>query len=371
MSGLHGFLDRLLGRGGSAVTVPTLDGPLLPNQALEEGTAMLRLPGLDNLTVRGPEVLFSLGPELRALDPAEGSAGRLVRTVSGPITAIAAGPAGTLALAVEGSGLMLIYDGGERIVAKLGDTPASCITALAWLSATALAVAVGAAGRGVTDWRRDLMEGGRTGSVWRVESGTGEVRCLARELAWPGGLALTPGDRLIVSEAWRHRLLEIDARKAGTSVVLLADLPAYPGRISAAEGGGYWLACPTIRNQLVEFILREPGYRTRMLAEVPEPYWMAPTLASGLSFKEPMQGSQLKQMGILKPWAATRSYGLVIRCDDRMQPLFSYHSRADGHVHGVTSVCEWRGSLLVGAKGAGEIVNLRVLDDARVKVAAE
>ena len=54
-------------------------------------------------------------------------------------------------------------------------------------------------------------------------------------------------------------------------------------------------------------VLREPG--------------LAPALASGLSFKEPMQGSQLKQMGILKPWSATRSYGLVLRCDERMQPV--------------------------------------------------
>lgn len=371
MSALRGFVDRLLGRGAAAVTVPTFDGPLLPNQALQEATAMLRVPGLDNLVVSGPEVLFSVGAELRAVDPAAGSAGRLVRTAGGPITAVAAGPAGTLALAVEGVGLMLSHEGGERTIAELGDTPATCVTALAWLSATTLAVAVGAAGRSVADWRRDLMEGGRTGSVWRVETGTGEATRLARDLAWPGGLAPSPGGRLIVAEAWRHRLIEIDAQRAAAASVLLADLPAYPGRIAPAAGGGFWLACPTIRNQLVEFILREPGYRTRMLAEVPEPYWMAPTLASGLSFKEPMQGSQLKQMGILKPWSATRSYGLVVRCDDRMQPLRSYHSRADGHVHGVTSVCEWRGSLLVGARGAGEIVSLRVLDEARYEAAAE
>ena len=371
MSALRGLLDRLLGRGASAVTVPTLDGPLLPNRALEEGTAVLRLPGLDNLAVSGAEVLFSVGADLRALDPAESSAGRPVRTASGPITAVAVSPSGALALAVEGVGLLVGHDGGERTIPTPGDMPASGITALAWLSSTTLAVAVGAAGRRVTDWRRDLMEGGRTGSVWRVEVPTGEATRLARDLAWPGGLAPSPGGRLIVSEAWRHRLIEIEARQAATPAVLLADLPAYPGRIAAAAGGGYWLACPTIRNPLVEFILREPGYRARMLAEVPEPYWMAPTLASGLSFKEPMQGSQLKQMGLSKPWAATRSYGLVVRCDERMQPLRSYHSRADGRVHGVTAVCEWRGSLLVAAKGAGEIVSLRVPGEARLRDAAE
>jgi hypothetical protein len=95
-----------------------------------------------------------------------------------------------------------------------------------------------------------------------------------------------------------------------------------------------------------------------MIEEVPEPFWMAPALSSGGKFEEPLQGSGLEQMGILKPWAATRSYGLVARCDENMQPLFSYYSRADGTIHGVTSVCEERGDLLVGAKGPGVLVRL-------------
>jgi hypothetical protein len=39
-----------------------------------------------------------------------------------------------------------------------------------------------------------------------------------------------------------------------------------------------------------------------------------------------------------------------------MAMLRSYHSRADGDVHGVTSVCEAGGRVLVGAKGSGKIV---------------
>jgi hypothetical protein len=39
-----------------------------------------------------------------------------------------------------------------------------------------------------------------------------------------------------------------------------------------------------------------------------------------------------------------------------MQPQRSLHSRADGDVHGVTSMCEAGGRLLVGARGSGKIV---------------
>ena len=43
-----------------------------------------------------------------------------------------------------------------------------------------------------------------------------------------------------------------------------------------------------------------------------------------------MQGAHLSTMGVLKPWAPPRSYGLVIRLAAACIPLFSLHSRVDG-----------------------------------------
>ena len=65
----------------------------------------------------------------------------------------------------------------------------------------------------------------------------------------------------------------------------------------------------------------------------------------------------------LKPWSPSWSYGLVVRCDVNMRPLASFHSRADGRIHGVTSLVEVDGALLAGAKGSGAIV--RLAEDAR------
>ena len=50
-----------------------------------------------------------------------------------------------------------------------------------------------------------------------------------------------------------------------------------------------------------------------MMAEIEPTYWIAPRLRSGQSFKEPMQGAHIKTMGVIKPWAPPRSYGLVVR----------------------------------------------------------
>jgi hypothetical protein len=41
-----------------------------------------------------------------------------------------------------------------------------------------------------------------------------------------------------------------------------------------------------------------------------------------------------------------------------MRPIASFHSRADGTIHGITALVEADGALLVGAKGSGAIVRL-------------
>ena len=93
-----------------------------------------------------------------------------------------------------------------------------------------------------------------------------------------------------------------------------------------------------------------------MIAEVDPDFWIAPSLSSGKSFKEPLQAGGVIRLGVHKPWAPTRSYGLVIRLDREFQPVWSLHSRADGLRHGVTSVIEAEGRLLAASKGRGEIV---------------
>ena len=148
-------------------------------------------------------------------------------------------------------------------------------------------------------------------------SSTGNALPLASGIAWPCGVAVARRWPPVRFRSVAPSGAAIDAAKASRPALALTDPPAYPGRIAPAAKGGYWLTFFSVRNQLVEFILREKDYRQRMIKDVPEPFWMAPSLASLGKFEEPLQGSGLKQMGILKPWAATRSYGLVVRCDER------------------------------------------------------
>ena len=113
-------------------------------------------------------------------------------------------------------------------------------------------------------------------------------------------------------------------------------------------------------NPLLELVLRESEYRHAMMAEVEPEFWIAPALRSGYSFREPMQGGALKQMGILKPWAPTRSYGLVVQLSPEFIPLQSLHSRAGGKRHGITAVLEHDAQLWAASTGGNEVLRLNV-----------
>ena len=350
---LRRAVDNFLGRGEAAVTVPVMDGPLKPNQLLESAGHVLTAPEIDNLAATPEGMLYTSGNTLVRVP-----GGEIARFPS-LISCLAADAGGAIAIGFDDGGIDIrggAHDG--RRFDQVAGKKLNCPTAAIFLDANTLIVANGSAQHRPSQWRRDLMTLGRSGTVWRLDLASGKALMLASGIAWPCGVAVAPDARLFVSESWRHHVLLIDATKASRPDLALTDPPAYPGRIAAAAKGGYWLTFFSVRNQLVEFILREKEYRQRMIEEVPEPFWMAPALASLGKFEEPLQGSGLKQMGILKPWAATRSYGLVVRCDDAMQPMFSYHSRADGTIHGVTSVCEDRADLMVAAKGPGMLVRL-------------
>ena len=67
-------------------------------------------------------------------------------------------------------------------------------------------------------------------------------------------------------------------------------------------------------------------------------------------------------MGILKPWAPPRSYGLLIRLDAELMPLYSLHSRVGGKHHGIVAAVEHGGQLFVLSKGSGRILRVTLAE---------
>lgn len=350
-------IQRFTGRGEAAITMPPMDGALRPNQLLEEARVVAEAPGADNLADTGKDILFSSGRDLRSLKD-----GKVFRTFDAPVTALAASGDGRLAVGVQGGGVVVLdKDGGQS---HPGQREAKNVTALAF-DGHDLLVAEGSARHAPDQWKRDLMElgfdGEGSGSVWRFGA-DGSGRKLADRMRYPNGLLIDHEGRVVLSEAWNHRLVAIGDGKPKT---LVGDLTGYPARMALSERG-VWLALFAPRSQLIEFVLREPKYRKRMIAGMDPQYWVAPALANGRSFLEPLQGGAVKQMGLLKPWAPSRSYGLVVLLDRNYEPVLSLHSRADGTRHGTTSVIEKDGALYVASKGGDAVVTLKTAELAEV-----
>ena len=352
IASIQEFVNRVLGRGEATITVPSFDGALKPNQALGSAETLLECEAPEDIAVDGKSLLIADGPRLLRLI---GSSAMTIRTFERPISALAMLSYGKLAVAIGGTEVRIYDDVLTGNSARLFSGELHAVNALAPAPDGTLIATDGSSERGVDDWASDLMELGQTGRVFRLDPKTGAVTRLARGLGHAFGAAANGGD-VLVSESWRHRLISISP--VGTRKVVVGRLPVYPSRISPAISGGYWLTAFTARTQLVEFVLREPAYRRRMIAEIDPEYWIVPRLRSGNTFKEPLQGAHIKTMGVMKPWAPPRSYGLVIRLGGDGLPQYSLHSRVDGVNHGIVSAVEFGDHLVMVAKGPRRILRL-------------
>lgn len=346
LAALKTFSDRLLGRGAAALTVPPLDGALRPDNRLEDAPPGLTAKAPDTLILLRGRPAWSEGARLMS------EAGE-ISVFASAITAMAVAADDRLAVATADGAIAI--DG--VVPPSLKDI--ACVTALAFAQDASLWIAIGSSDNPVHEWPRDLLELRRSGRLLRYEPRTGAVSLVADRLGFPNALlATTQG--MIVSEAWTHRIMRYEA--SGRATPLVSDLPGYPAGLARSDAGGYWLAVFAPRSPLIELVLREPSYRRAMMRDVDPRYWIAPALSSGQSFLEPMQGGALKQMGLLKPWAPTRSYGLVIEFGADFTPIQSLHSRAGGRRHGLTSVLEHEGMLWLAAKGGDEVLRLPMGD---------
>jgi hypothetical protein len=347
IQGMRTVFDRLLGRGSAAVTVPVFDGVLKPNHLLDEAEEWLGLDSPGDLAALGDKLYVSDGNCLLTIE-AQGQRTEVLRT-NGQITAFAPWQGG-FALAVDGTRIDVVggaHDG--RSWHEAAGVPFGAINAIT-VQDDALIATDGSRHHGPEQWQRDLMEKRANGRVVKLTADGATV--LRSGLGYAFGVVAGDGD-LWVSESWRHRLIRL-----GDSSSVLDNLPGYPSRLTQAKGSGYWLSVFACRTQLVEFVLREKDFREEMMRSISPELWVAPQVRPPASFLEPLQGGAIKQMGVLKPWAPPRSYGLVIRLSESGHPLTSLHSRVDGRHHGITAVAETADALFILSLGVNAVLRL-------------
>jgi hypothetical protein len=285
------------------MTVRTVDDALRQNDALDRAIVLAECPGPDNLLWQDDHLLLTSGRRVLLLDGLqEGVELEEILHFDSEITALAAAEDGSLAVALGSAGIVIVggpHDG--RVISSLGGKALIMPTALGFSGADTLFVCLGADLNPGDGWQST------TGSVWRVSLSGVTAVCLASELAYPSGLLLHDG-RIAVAESGRKRLLDFSTLERATPRILIEDLPGHPGRLSAAPGGGAWLA-------------------------------------------------------VFAPPAPWRPFGLALGLDSDFRQKTALHSGAEAKRDGVSSCLEIRGELIVACKGGNVVVAAELAGD--------
>lgn len=341
-----------------ALSIPIMDGPLKPNNLLEDAAIFAERQGLEDIAIGADDELYAACGPIVARVGRDGIFSEVAR-FDRDVTALAAFADGRLAAALGNAVILDITKPNEPTIVTADGRPFNAVNALTTTADGSLLISDGSMTRPYSQWNYDLLEKGRTGRVLSCDAASGRATTLASRLACAFGVFVDDQGGIFASESWRHQIIRITP---ATGTPAVQSVPGYPARMARAAGGGFWLSVFAARTQLVEFVLCENDFRREMMSTVDPRYWVAPALSSGDDFLEPLQGGGVKQMGILKPWAPPRSYGLVIRIGDDFIPKFSLHSRSGGKHHGVVAVAERGDELFVLSKGAGRILRLSVRD---------
>jgi sugar lactone lactonase YvrE len=362
-------LRQVLFRDADQHAIPSMDGALSPNNALDHCQAIGEpLPGADDIAVAPDGSLYvSAGPKVVRLSGRGYATRSIFAEFEAPAGGLAVHPDGRLLVCVAGHGLAAVdASGRQRWLNQVEDQPLHCLTGVAAAPDGGIFMSHGSRQHASDDWCRDLMEKSSSGCLIGCGADLLSPRVLHRDLRWPNGVAVGPDGRALwFTEAWSHRICRAAVETAGLGAVeaVIGNLPGYPARLDPAAAGGFWLAVFALRTHLIEFVLREDDFREEMTRTIAPEYWIAPALSTHGDALEPMQTGGIKALGIQKPWAPPRSYGLALRFDERGDVRESLHSRVGGRYHGITAVRETMQGLFIVSKGHGRLL----LDTSGVK----
>ena len=356
-------IRRVIDRDSEQDAIPSLDGALSPNDRLDACIPVgAPLPGLDDVVAAHDGSLFvSAGRSVLRLSGAGFATRRLLAEFDGDAGGLAIHPDGDLLICVAGRGLAK-FDSARPQPRWLDAVDGH---ALAGLQSVAVApdgqifAVEGSIARTPDAWRHDLIEKRRNGRLIASDAALDVATTVLSDLYFPYGLAVAPDARYLwYTESWAHRVsrIPLPSKGAAKPEIVLRNLPGYPARLRSDGHGGYYLALFARRTHLIEFVLREDDFRLEMMATMPADHWIAPAYAGGHDCREPMQIGGVKALGIQKPWAPPRSYGLLMSLDAEGEATNSLHSRASGRFHGITGACATPQGTVIAARGAGQLL---------------
>jgi len=363
MSLLGDIIDRVLFPNREIHGIPVLDGAFSPNQRLDRSRRLggeIERP--DDIAL-GPDgaLYVSTGNRILRCTGDDFETREVFATLGGPVGGLACASDGRLLACVSGAGLVALSPSGE-IVGKLesvGGEKIACPLSVTVAPDGGIYLTDGSRNNPPDDWLRDMMQNrAPSGRLVVCNAALGDAKVVADKLAWPLGVVVTgDGKEVWVAESWSHRLTAFE-RSGGGKRVIVKNYTGYPGRLALDPSGEVWMSFLALRTQLTEFVLRERAFCEEMMRTVPTDLWIGPALDGRLNPREPTQIGRIKKLGIQKPWAPPRSYGLVARLDARGEAIETWHSRVDGKVHGVTAIRPIGARVIAVSKGRDCLVEL-------------
>jgi len=187
----------------------------------------------------------------------------------------------------------------------------------------------------LTDWALDGFEGRGNGRLICHDPATGVTRTILKNLTFPNGVCIShDGQSVLWASTWLCRIYRywIATEKAGTCEVLIDNLPGYCDNINRSSDGKYWLAFVGLRSPVYDLAMANPGFRIRMVKQIPPDEWLCPGI----------------------------NYGCVIKFDDTGTVTESLWDPGGKSHPTITSVREHKGYLYIGGLENNRIGRIRL-----------
>jgi sugar lactone lactonase YvrE len=185
-----------------------------------------------------------------------------------------------------------------------------------------------------THYRQDILENHGWGRLLRYDPSSEKTEVLLDGLYFANGVQLAEDESyVIVAETGRYRLRRyyLQGEKAGTTDILIDNLPGSPDNVRRAKDGGYWVAMGAKRSKLIDFLHARPTMKRVFAKLIP-----------------------LKTMQEL----VVPKVGFVLKLDRDGRIVKSYWDSSGQVITQVSEADEYDGKLYVGSIAADRIAVL-------------
>ena len=117
----------------------------------------------------------------------------------------------------------------------------------------------------------DILEHGGHGQVIEFQPDSGAARVIVDNLNFANGVAISADQQfLLIAETGSYRILKhwLEGPQAGTTQVLLNNLPGFPDNINNGLDGRFWIGLVAPRNELLDKLSDKPLLR-KMVQRLP------------------------------------------------------------------------------------------------------